>query len=117
VNKVLNESIKDSHEFFMEMVSERRNIPMQQTKILADGRIYTGRQALKVGLVDEIGYEKEAVEYLKSIKNVDTDKLKIYDYEIYEPLNDFNVRNFFSSILNIKSLNQNEKSGMMAIYK
>jgi protease-4 len=117
VDKVLNESIKDSHEFFMEMVSKRRNISMQKTKILADGRIYTGRQALKVGLVDEIGYEEEAVEYLKSVKDINTDKLRIYDYEIYEPLNDFNVKNFLGSMLNIKSLNQNEKSGMMAIYK
>lgn len=117
VNAVLNESIKDSHEFFMEMVSKRRNITMQKTRILADGRIYTGRQALKVGLVDEIGYQEEAVEYLKNVKGVNTETLRIHDYEIYEPINDFNVKNFFGSLLKIKSLNSNDNYGMMAIYK
>ena len=53
------------------MVSTRRNMNRQTVKKLADGRIYTGRQAVKNGLIDAIGGEKEALNWLSSAKNID----------------------------------------------
>jgi len=112
VDKVLNESIQDSYKFFTELVSNRRNMSMEKTIKLSDGRIYTGRQAVKAGLIDEIGYEDEALKYLHDSKGINTQHLKVHTYEVYEPLKDFNIRNFFGSKASI-----NAKSGMMAIYQ
>ena len=66
VSKVVQESIMDSYNFFVDMVDEGRE-PLNRDDVLklADGRIYTGRQALEVKLVDEIGNEKNALEWLE----------------------------------------------------
>jgi len=64
---VLQAVIKDFFNWFVDIVAERRKLPREVAEKLADGRIYTGRQALKVNLIDEIGGEDEAVEWM--IKN------------------------------------------------
>lgn len=56
--------VDESYDQFVGIVSEGRNIPLAKTKKIADGRIYTARQALEKGLVDEVvttykDYEKE----------------------------------------------------------
>lgn len=47
---------------FVEVVAQGRNLPLQEVKTLADGRIYSGEQALELGLVDHLGFEEKAVE-------------------------------------------------------
>lgn len=54
--------IDDAYEQFVEIVAEGRQMPIERVKQLADGRIYTARQALDAGLVDAIGTEEEAVQ-------------------------------------------------------
>ena len=63
--------VEDIFNMFIDMVSTRRNMNRQTVKKLADGRIYTGRQAVKNGLIDAIGGEKEALNWLSSDKNID----------------------------------------------
>lgn len=58
--------ILDMHAMFKTMVSSRRELTVDQVKTLADGRIFTGRQALKNGLIDAIGGEKEARIWLET---------------------------------------------------
>lgn len=58
---LLEESLADIHEQFKEVVAEARHLPREQVDALADGRIYTGRRALELGLVDAIGGYLEAV--------------------------------------------------------
>lgn len=53
------------HRFLMIVQEGRSNLPMDQIRKLADGRIYTGEQAKAEGLVDEIGYLEDAVELAK----------------------------------------------------
>jgi protease-4 len=62
--------IKDMYEMFVSMVSLRRNFDGAKTRELADGRIFTGRQALINGLVDVLGGVKEARVWLESNKGV-----------------------------------------------
>ncbi|MFO7766343.1 MAG: signal peptide peptidase SppA [Pelovirga sp.] len=61
--RLLNEMIADVHSQFVEVVSKGRNIPIKELSPYTDGRIFTGRQALTVGLVDELGSFNDAVEY------------------------------------------------------
>lgn len=60
--KLLEELISDVHQQFIEAVSEGRNIDYQKVVALADGRIFTGRQALDEELIDEFGNIEDAID-------------------------------------------------------
>ncbi|MCD6281671.1 MAG: signal peptide peptidase SppA [Deltaproteobacteria bacterium] len=62
--------IDDLHEQFMEVVSKGRKLPMKDVKKLADGRVFTGRQAKKLGLIDRIGGLDEAINMAKSLAHL-----------------------------------------------
>jgi len=64
-------TIDDMYNMFIGMVAARRDMAWDKAKKLADGRVYTGRQAFTNGLIDEIGGEKEARDWLAATKNID----------------------------------------------
>ena len=68
---LLQNLIDESYKQFTEAVSEGRNIPVEEVKKFADGRIFTGTQAKKLGLVDEIGDEVVAREIAAEMANID----------------------------------------------
>jgi protease-4 len=51
-------------------VAEGRRIPVEKVREIADGRIFTGRQAKEIGLVDQIGNIEDAVELAKSLAGI-----------------------------------------------
>jgi protease-4 len=53
--RILQSIVDDSYELFLEAVATGRGWPVARVRPLAEGRIYTGRQAKAVGLVDELG--------------------------------------------------------------
>ncbi|MEK7286246.1 MAG: signal peptide peptidase SppA [Nitrospirota bacterium] len=53
--------LDDVHAQFMEAVSEGRSMEMEKVRLLADGRIFTGRQAKENGLVDGLGNLEDAI--------------------------------------------------------
>jgi protease IV len=55
------------------MVAAGRHMDAAQVRQLADGRAYTGRQALKLGLIDAIGGEHDARAWLAETKGVSVD--------------------------------------------
>lgn len=63
--------INDSYDMFVDMVVEGREISRDQVLPLADGRVYTGRQALEAGLIDALGGEQEAIQWLVENKDID----------------------------------------------
>lgn len=64
-------SINDVYDCFVEFVAVRRGFSIEETRKIADGRIYTGRQALRLKLVDAIGNEDDAVKWLQEVKKID----------------------------------------------
>jgi protease-4 len=58
--------IEDMHDMFITMVADRRGLPRVRVVELADGRVYTGRQARAAGLVDQLGGESDARDWLAS---------------------------------------------------
>jgi protease-4 len=56
--------IDDMQDLFTTMVAERRGFDKARVRTLADGRVYSGRQALANGLIDAIGGEAEARQWL-----------------------------------------------------
>lgn len=56
--------LKDMHDIFVEIVANGRNMPEAKVRELASGKVFTGREALKLGLVDELGTQADALRWL-----------------------------------------------------
>ncbi len=61
---MIRNMIMDSYGWFVDLVAERRNLPRDEVLKLADGTIFTGRQALNVKLVDKLGGDDDILDYL-----------------------------------------------------
>ena len=83
VEKVINESIRDSFEFFSDLVKASRGnkIKPENFKTIFDGRVFTGRQALKYGLIDDIGGIRSVENYLFKRK-IDVTKIPVKEIDI-----------------------------------
>src|SRR6266403_1768271 len=73
--------VSDSYAWFRAMVKARRGMDDALLEKVADGRVFTGRQAVDLKLVDALGDEKAAVEWLVAQKNVKKD-LPVRDYKL-----------------------------------
>ncbi len=73
VEQATMEIIQDSHDYFTQLVAKSRKLDIEKAKILSDGRIYTGRQALGKNLIDEIGTLENAIEWLKTEHKLSSD--------------------------------------------
>jgi protease-4 len=67
---VMQGVISDLQNQFMGMVAKGRQMTLEEVRPLADGRVYTGRQALALKLVDAIGGEPEARAWLAEAKEI-----------------------------------------------
>jgi protease IV len=70
---VLHGLVLDMYEQFVTMVASGRHMDAARVRELADGRAYTGHQALQLGLVDAIGGESDARQWLAQEKGVSAD--------------------------------------------
>lgn len=113
VYEVTMQSVKDSYEFFVELVSERRNIPIEQVQQIADGRVYTGRQALKLHLIDAIGNEDTALQWLKEVKKISND-LKVQEIKLKPEPKFIDV--FFENLDNLVPNLMQKMYGLKAIW-
>ncbi len=59
--RIWHKKINEIYESFVQIVAEGRNLPAEKVRELADGSVYTGREALGLGLIDSLGYEEDAV--------------------------------------------------------
>ncbi|MCH7924270.1 MAG: signal peptide peptidase SppA [Planctomycetes bacterium] len=77
----IQDYINDFYTVFIDRVATTRKIPASEVRKIAEGRIYTGRQALEVGLVDELGGIAEAIEAARRMANIPPSaELKIVHY-------------------------------------
>jgi len=81
---MIDRLIQDSYKWFVELVAERRNLQTYQVKLLADGSIFTGAQGLQNGLIDAVGGEDKAVEWLTAERGIAKD-LEILDWKPKRP--------------------------------
>jgi len=91
--QLLQDMIDDSYDQFVTAVADGRKIPADRVRQLADGRIFTGRQALKAGLVDKLGDLQDAVDAAGQLAGLGKDPKVTYGAG--EPLD--NVLSLMSS--------------------
>jgi protease IV len=77
----LDALVKDSYAWFRGLVKERRGMDDELLDKVADGRVFTGHQAVDLKLIDQLGDEKTAVAWLVAQKGVKAD-LPVRDYKL-----------------------------------
>ena len=76
--KVLNDIVDEMYTRFVNIIATGRNMKTEDVRKLADGRIYTGKQALDNGLVDKLGYIEDAITLAKNITGLNEAKVIRY---------------------------------------
>jgi protease-4 len=72
--KVLIDMIEDTYREFKSKVAKCRGMTFEKISELAEGRVYTARQALKIGLIDEIGTMADAIAAAKQAAGLKADE-------------------------------------------
>jgi protease-4 len=72
--KVILSMMEDTYEQFTEKAAKGRKMPVDKLHELAGGRIYTGRQAKELGLIDELGTLEDASRDAKILAGLETDE-------------------------------------------
>ena len=77
----LDALVKDSYAWFRGLVKARRGMDDALLEKVADGRVFTGRQAVELKLIDQLGDEKTAIAWLVAQKNVKSN-LPVREYKL-----------------------------------
>ena len=89
--KLLEAFILGIHRQFVQAVSDGRNIPIDQVEPLADGRIFSGEEARKQGLIDRLGNFQDAIDWAAEMGGIEgTPAL------VYPPEESFSLINYFT---------------------
>lgn len=86
---ILQEMINNSYTGFVKVISEGRDIPEAEVKRIADGRIYDGRQAKELDLIDGFGYFETVVDEMKK-------DYKLKDAQVIQYTEDLGFGSLFS---------------------
>jgi len=87
--KLVQDLIMEVYDKFVGIVSDERNIDLDKLKNgIADGRIFSGKQAKEAGLIDEVGYFEDAIDAAK-------DLAKIKEAKVVEYTKPFSFRQLF----------------------
>lgn len=88
---ILQSVMDDVHQQFIQAVAEGRSLSMKEAQILADGRIFTGRQAMDLKLVDGLGNLDDAIQLAAEMVGIEGDP------KVVEPKRRFSFRDLLES--------------------
>lgn len=69
--KMIQDEVQEIYIEFLDIVSKGRKLPLEKVKSIAKGRVWIGEDALKIGLVDEIGGLRDAMNYAAKTAKID----------------------------------------------
>ena len=75
---MIQEEVDEIYDLFLSRVSEGRKMPKDKVNFIARGRVWTGTDALKIGLVDELGGLKDAIAYAAKEAGIKDTKVLYY---------------------------------------
>jgi len=98
--------VDELYERFLEVIHERRKdaLSLEEIRDLADGRVYTAQQALKLKLVDEVGYFDEALNHVLQLARIPAARVIAYSYYPKRESNLYASRMESSSPIDTKSV-------------
>jgi len=80
-DRVIQQVVNDFYAYFVDLVEQRRHLPHDKALALADGRVVSGRRALEDKLVDTLGGEEDAMDWLVKQRHLRKD-LDIRDVKV-----------------------------------
>jgi protease-4 len=92
---LLQAVMDDVHKQFIEAVAEGRSLELRVAQTLADGRIFTGRQAKEAKLVDELGDLEDAIQLAAEVVGIEGEP------KVIEPRRRFSLREILDSKLSM----------------
>lgn len=95
--------VSDSYQWFRTMVQERRDIQEPTLATVTDGRVFTGRQALELKLIDEVGQEQTAVDWLVKTKGI-SKTLPVRDWKLESSIGSLPFLHLGASLLHTVGL-------------
>jgi protease-4 len=91
--RILQSVMDDVHRQFIEAVAEGRSLEIEEVRRFADGRVFTGRQAKDMNLIDELGDLQEAIRFAADLAGIEGEP------RIVEPRKRFSLRDLVESRL------------------
>jgi len=82
---ILQDLIDTSYHQFVQTVADGRKLAVETVRSFADGRIFTGEQALELGVVDRLGTEEDARRWAAELVGLDPEKTKCFTIEEPKP--------------------------------
>ncbi|MBW4579762.1 MAG: signal peptide peptidase SppA [Tildeniella nuda ZEHNDER 1965/U140] len=83
---ILQELIDVSYQQFVQTIADGRKLAVETVRSFADGRVFTGQQALALGLVDRLGTEEDARCWAAELAGLDPEKTRCFTLEERKPL-------------------------------
>jgi protease-4 len=96
--EILQSMIDDVHLQFITAVSEGRGLDLDKVRQLADGRIYSGRQALEAGLVDQLGNLQDAIAVAGTMAGITDNPRVVYPPKEKAPFLEYFVEETISQV-------------------
>jgi protease-4 len=90
--------VKDSYAWFRDMVKDRRKMDDELLQRVTDGRVFTGRQGVELKLVDELGNEKTAVDWLTKEKGLKPDT-PVRDWDLKSRFGDLSILHMATAVV------------------
>jgi len=97
--------IDEAYDQFVGVVAEGRSMSREDVRQLADGRVYTGRQALELGLIDELGNLPDAIQLAADLGGIEGEpRIKeyrrrpsvwdVFMFQLARPVQPFTLNDF-----------------------
>ncbi len=77
-------SVENSYDKFISLVAKERNMTKEAVDKVAQGRVWTATQAKEFGLIDNLGYKKDAIEAAAKLANLDFYEVITIEQELSE---------------------------------
>lgn len=114
--QVIQNLIDDSYAWFVDLVTERRPLNRQQVLKVADGSVYSGNQGLKLKLIDALGGEEKAKEWLVKEKGLN-ESLELIDWNIPKDRSSFPFLSLVNTWILGNGLNSSESFESKSLQK
>ncbi len=104
---ILQSMVDNAYNGFVEVISKGRNLSENEVRKIADGRVYDGRQAKQLNLIDELGYFEDVIEAMKEDHNMGD--IHVIEYETnvgFGSLFSMSAKKLFSQDIEVASLVQ-----------
>ncbi|HKQ50184.1 MAG TPA: signal peptide peptidase SppA [Phycisphaerae bacterium] len=108
--ELIQKYMLDFYEIFLDRVAATRKMPKNEVRKIAEGRIYTGRQALEIGLVDRLGGLKDAIAAVREMADIPPSaEIKLVEYPKPATFGEF-VEGIFGASTMMEIMSQTQMS-------